>query len=65
MNLAVNAIGNVVPPVLVFPRINYRYNFIRDGPRCSIGVANKSKWMIADHFLVYMKHFVKHVRFSA
>ena len=62
MCLSVNAIGNVIPPMLVFPRINYRDYFLRDGPPCSIGVANKSGWMVAEHFLEYMKHFVKHVR---
>ena len=46
----------------VFPRIYYRAYFIIDRPPRSIGVANKSGWMIAEHFLNYMKHFVKHVR---
>ena len=41
-------------------RVNYKDYFIRDVQPCSFGVANKSGWMIAQHFLDYIKHFVKH-----
>lgn len=45
MCLAVNAIGNFIPPMFVFPRVNYKDYFVRGGPSGCVGVANKSGWM--------------------
>ncbi|KAK3762513.1 hypothetical protein RRG08_017235 [Elysia crispata] len=39
---AINAIGNSVPPMFIFPRKTYRDHFIRGGPPGSIGRANGS-----------------------
>lgn len=59
--LAVNAVGNAVPPMFVFPRIHFKDHFIRDGPIGCVGTGNKSGWMQENEFLAFMKHFVKHV----
>ena len=56
---AVNAVGNSVPPMFIFPRVNYRDNFVNGGPVGCVGTAHPSGWMIAAGFL---KHFVAHVR---
>jgi hypothetical protein len=64
MCLAVNAIGNTVPPMLIFPRKTFRDHFIPDGPVGCIGGATSSGWMDDTHFLQFMKHFVHHVRCS-
>ena len=64
---AVGVSGVVVPPMLVFPRVNFRNNFIVGGPLCcmySIGGANKSGWMNEDFFVNFIKHFIYHVRSS-
>lgn len=55
--IAVNAVGNTVPPIFIFPRKNFRDHFIRDGPPGCIGTANGSGWMQSDDFLVFIKHF--------
>lgn len=60
--VAVSAIGNTVPPLFVFPRVNYRDHFIRDGPVGCIGAANPSGWMNEDIFVTFLKHFVQHVK---
>ena len=62
---AVNAIGNTVPPMFVFPRVNYKDHFIRGSPTGSIGVAHPSGWMTKENFLVFIKHFVNYVRPTA
>ena len=59
---AVNAIGHSIPPMFIFPRVNYYDHFLRDGPIGSAGCGNKSGWMTEDEFLQFMKHFVRHVR---
>lgn len=60
MCAAVSATGNSVPPVCIFPRQNY--HFIRDGPTGCVSVTHPSGWMTTKNFLIFMKHFAKHVR---
>ncbi|XP_029347179.1 uncharacterized protein LOC115034416 [Acyrthosiphon pisum] len=62
MCLAVNATGNFIPPMFIFPRVNYKDFFIRGGPAGCIGASNKSGWMQGEKFLTFMKHFANHVR---
>ncbi|XP_031328879.1 tigger transposable element-derived protein 6-like [Photinus pyralis] len=57
--LAVNAIGNAVPPFFVFPRKNFHQHFLRNGPTGCSGSANKSGWMQEEDFLLFMQHFKK------
>ena len=58
---AINAVGNFVPPMFVFPRKYFKDHFIRDGPPGCAGTANTSGWMIAENFLEFLQHFVNHV----
>jgi len=57
---AVNAIGNSVPPLFVFPRVNFKEYMIKGAPVGSIGTAHPSGWMTAQNFVVWIKHFVQH-----
>ena len=59
---AVNAVWNSVPPMFIFPRVNYRDNFVNGGPVGCVGTAHPSGWMTAAGFLTFLKHFVAHVR---
>ena len=56
--------GNYNPPFFVFPRKNYRDYFIARVPDGSAGFANKSGWMRGDNFVLYMEHFIKHIRLT-
>lgn len=62
--MAVNALGNTIPPMFVFPRIRYHEHFVRDGPPGSIGCGNSSEWMEKIAFLKFLKHFQHHTRSS-
>ena len=64
MCCAVSAIGKTAPPMFVFPRVLYKDSFVNGAPPNSIGAAHPSGWMTAENFLKYMKHFVRHVRYS-
>lgn len=57
---AANALGNVIPPLFVFPRVRYQDHFIRDGPVGSVGAGNPSGWMQEETFILFLKHFQKH-----
>lgn len=61
---AVSALGNSVPPFFIFPRVNFKPHFIRDGPIGCDGAAHPSGWMTEANFAKYMKHFVLHARCS-
>jgi len=53
-----NAIGNVIPPFLVYPRVHFKPSMILGGPPGCVGTANPSGWMSSECFLHWMKHFV-------
>jgi hypothetical protein len=42
MIIAVNAIGNHVPPVLIFVRVHYKNLMMTGAPTDSVGVGNPS-----------------------
>lgn len=59
---AVNAIGNTIPPMFIFPRVRYNELFVASGPPESIGAGNSSGWMTEKEFLIFMEHFIKHTK---
>ena len=61
---AVNAAGNSVPPMLVFPRVKLRDHMMKSAPPDSIGVANPSGWMSGVCFTEFLRHFIKHTKCS-
>lgn len=61
---AVNAIGNAIPPMFIFPRVHFKTHFIQNAPPGSIGSSHPSGWMTQISFLQFIKHFHNHVRSS-
>ena len=51
---AISATGNSIPPLFIFPRVNFKDHFNRDGP---IGAANKSGWTNENIFYEFLQHF--------
>ncbi len=56
---AANAMGNHIPPVLIFPRVHPKENMVIGAPPGTIPEANPSGWVNERIFLNWMKHFVK------
>lgn len=56
----VNALGNSIPPFLIFPRVNFKDHMIIGAPPGTVGVANPSGWMTGENFCKYLLHFAKH-----
>ncbi|TGZ49993.1 Tigger transposable element-derived protein 6-like protein, partial [Temnothorax longispinosus] len=65
LTCAVNAIGNFIPPMFIFPRLRYQEHFVRDGPTGSIGAGNASRWMQENYFLIFLKQFQKYTSAGA
>ena len=61
---AVNAAGNSVPPMVVFPRVKLRDNMMKGAPPDSIGLANPSGWMSAVCLTEFIKHFIRQTKCS-
>lgn len=57
---AVNAIGNVIPPFFIFPRVRYQEHFVLEGPEGSSGDAHPSGWMTTKSFVKFLGHFAKY-----
>uniref|UniRef100_A0A2A4IUA5 Zinc finger PHD-type domain-containing protein n=1 Tax=Heliothis virescens TaxID=7102 RepID=A0A2A4IUA5_HELVI len=57
---AVNAIGNVIPPFFIFPRVRYQEHFVSEGPEGSSGDAYPSGWMTTKSFVKFLEHFAKY-----
>ncbi|XP_016098845.1 mucin-7-like isoform X2 [Sinocyclocheilus grahami] len=60
--VAINALGNSIPPFFVFPRKQFYSHFIHEGPPASAGAANGSGWMQAEEFLQFLLHFANHTK---
>lgn len=58
----VNAAGNALPPVYVFPRIRYKEHFVNGGPNGCIGIAEKSGWMTSEGFMEVLNHIKNNTR---
>ena len=57
---AVNAIGNAIPPFLIFPRVNFKDNMIKGAPAGTVGAAHTSGWMTGENFAQWMQHFIQY-----
>ncbi|XP_076439387.1 uncharacterized protein LOC143278438 [Babylonia areolata] len=53
----INAIGNSVPPCLIFPRVNFRDFMMNSAPPGACGFASRSGWMTKEIFLECLHHF--------
>ena len=51
---AVNATGNAVPPMFIFPRVRYKDHFITRAPSGSIGTSTRSGWIDEDTFVEWI-----------
>ncbi|XP_034077842.1 uncharacterized protein LOC117549854 [Gymnodraco acuticeps] len=61
---AVNATGNAVPPMFIFPHVRFKDSLLNGSPAGSIGHCTKSGWMNEDAFLIFLKHFIRHTNCS-
>lgn len=59
---AICASGNFIPPMLIFPRVNFKDRMLYGAPPGSIGAATPSGWSNEDTFFQFMQHFIKFVK---
>ncbi|KAK0053703.1 jerky protein [Biomphalaria pfeifferi] len=61
---SISAIGNHIPPFLVFPRVNVQDHWRLTLPPSSVveGHPKASGWMTQENFTSFLKHFANHTR---
>lgn len=57
---AINAGGGFMPPMLIFPRTNFKDYMLKGAPVGTLGGANPSGWSNEELFFEFAKHFVKY-----
>lgn len=58
----INAIGNYIPPMLIFPRVHLKEHMLKESPPGTVGAANQSGWSNEEIFLKFLDHFITHVK---
>ena len=55
---AMNAAGNFIPPMFIFPRKRMVDSLMNNAPAGAIGLCTDSGWIDGDTFLKWLRHFV-------
>ncbi|XP_067929421.1 uncharacterized protein [Watersipora subatra] len=56
----INALGNAIPPFMIFPRVHFKPTMINGAPSGTSGAAQPTGWMTGEVFIDWLKHFKKH-----
>ena len=62
VSACVNALGNHIPPMMVFPRVNFKDFMLKGAPPGTIGGDNSSGWINDELYVKFMEHFIKHTK---
>ncbi|GFY08289.1 SET and MYND domain-containing protein 5 [Trichonephila clavipes] len=60
----INAVGNSVLPMMLFPRVNFKNHMLKGAPPGTVGTAHISGWSNAKIFVEFLRHFISHVKCS-
>ncbi|XP_072380899.1 uncharacterized protein [Diabrotica undecimpunctata] len=61
---AVNPIGNLLLPMIIFPRVHFKERMLFGRPVGCIGTAYQSGWSNEESFLMFLDHFMNAVKSS-
>lgn len=62
LSCCINALGNHIPPMLIFPRVHFKDFMLKGAPPGTIGGANLSGWSNEQLYVKFMNHFIKHTK---
>jgi hypothetical protein len=62
---SMNAAGNFIPPMFIFPRKRMSPQLQKDGPPCAIYDCTHNGWSNETMFVKWLKHFIHHSNASA
>ena len=61
----INAIGNSIPPFVIFPRVHYKENMVKGAPPGTVGVSHVSGWMTSENFVLFFGYDISSVTANA
>ena len=64
MCCCINAIGNALLPVYIFPQVHFKNYMLKDAPAGRFGLAYPSGWMTGALFAETLGHFIKFMKIS-
>ena len=56
-----SALGKLLPPAMVFPRVHFKDHMIKGAPPGTLGLATQSGWVNGELFPRVLNHFIKHM----
>lgn len=56
----INALGNSIPPFLIYPRKKITDVMLKGTPHGTKGTGTQKGWMTSEAFMIYMQHFIKY-----
>ena len=59
---AVNAAGNAIPPMFVFPRVRFKDDFMIGAPPGAKGASTRTGWMNEDTWPEFLDHLIQHTK---
>lgn len=57
---AINADGNSIPPMLIFPRKYFKAHMLKGAPNGTIGTTSPNGWITTELFIHWLKHFISY-----
>lgn len=60
--ICMNANGHFIPPMMIFPRKNFKAEFMDDAPAGSIGKCHPSGWIQSYLFSQWIDRFIMHAK---
>jgi hypothetical protein len=58
----INALENSIPPVLIFPRVNFKIHMLNDAPPGMQVTSYPSGWSNSEKFIEFQYNFIHHVK---
>lgn len=59
---AVNAAGNAIPPMFIFPRVRFKDIFMIGAPPGAKGASTRTGWMNEDTWPEFLDHLIQHTK---
>lgn len=64
-SICMSATGQILPPMMIFPRARLTTSLMEGAPPDTVFVCNSSGWMTVKEFNTWFEHFLKHTRPTA
>lgn len=61
---AINAAGNAVPPMFIYPRVRFKDHFLTGAPPGAVGTSSRTGWINEEIFAKFLEHLAQNTNCS-